>query len=54
MITPKWEKSTLPLNGWKAYKDHEVEMYWLKMEPPFKPLSNDPRWQEMLDNIGFP
>ena len=38
----------------KAYEDHEVEMYWLKVEPPFDPLRNDPRWQEMLDKVGFP
>ena len=38
----------------KAYKDHEVEMYWLKVEPPFEPLRSDPRWQEMLDKVGFP
>ena len=38
----------------KAYQDHEVEMYWLKVEPPFKPLHNDPRWQQMLDKVGFP
>ena len=38
----------------KSYADHEVEMYWLKVEPPFYPLHNDTRWQEMLDKIGFP
>ncbi len=38
----------------KAYEDHEVEMYWLKVEPPFEPLHDDPRWQEMLDKVGFP
>jgi len=38
----------------KAYNDHEVEMYWLKVEPPFEPLWSDPRWQEMLDKVGFP
>ena len=38
----------------KAYKGHEVEMFWLKVEPPFEPLRNDPRWQEMLDKVGFP
>ena len=37
----------------KAYEDHEVELYWLKVEPPFEPLHNDPRWQEMLDKVGF-
>jgi tetratricopeptide (TPR) repeat protein len=38
----------------KAYQGHEVEMFWLKVEPPFKPLRSDPRWQEMLDKVGFP
>ena len=38
----------------KAYQDHEVEMVWLKVEPPFDPLRSDPRWQEMLDKVGFP
>ncbi|MDA0197126.1 MAG: hypothetical protein O2887_19250 [Bacteroidetes bacterium] len=38
----------------KAYEDHEVEMYWLKVEPPFEPLRSDPRWQVMLDKVGFP
>jgi adenylate cyclase len=37
----------------KAYEGHEVEMYWLKVEPPFKPLYSDPRWQQMLDKMGF-
>ena len=38
----------------KAYEDREVEMYWLKVEPPFEPLRSDPRWQVMLDKVGFP
>jgi TolB-like protein/class 3 adenylate cyclase len=38
----------------KAYQDHEVEMYWLKVEPPFEPLRTDPRYQEMLNKEGFP
>jgi TolB-like protein/Tfp pilus assembly protein PilF len=38
----------------KAYEDHEVEVYWLKVEPPFEPLHDDPRWQVMLDKVGFP
>jgi TolB-like protein/lipoprotein NlpI len=37
-----------------AYQEHEVEMYWLKVEPPFEPLYNYPRWQQMLDKVGFP
>ena len=31
----------------KAYKKRETEMYWLKVEPLFKPLHDDPRWQEI-------
>jgi len=38
----------------KSFQDHEVEMYWLKVEPPFEPLRSDPRWQKMLDKVGFP
>jgi adenylate cyclase len=38
----------------KAYDAHEVEMYWLKVEPPFEPIRDDPRWQVMLDKVGFP
>ncbi len=38
----------------KSYEDREVEMHWLKVEPPFEPLRGDPRWQEMLDKVGFP
>jgi adenylate cyclase len=38
----------------KAYDTHEVEMYWLKVEPPFEPIRSDPRWQVMLDKVGFP
>lgn len=30
----------------KAYEDHKVEMYWLKVEPPFAPLHDDPRWEQ--------
>jgi TolB-like protein len=38
----------------KSFADHEIEMYWLKVEPPFKPLHKDPRCQAMLDKVGFP
>jgi tetratricopeptide (TPR) repeat protein len=38
----------------KAYQDNEVELYWLKVEPPFEPLRTNSRWQEMLNRIGFP
>ena len=38
----------------KGYNNHEIEMYWLKVEPPFEPIRSDPRWQTMLDKIGYP
>jgi TolB-like protein len=38
----------------KSYDRHEVEMTWLKVEPALEPLRSDPRWQEMLDKVGFP
>ena len=38
----------------KSYQDREVELHWLKVEPPFEPLRSDPRYQEMLDKVGFP
>jgi tetratricopeptide (TPR) repeat protein len=38
----------------KAYNTHEIEMYWLKVEPPFEPLRTDPLWQTMLEKVGFP
>jgi TolB-like protein/Tfp pilus assembly protein PilF len=37
----------------KAYSDHEVEMYWLKVEPLFRPLHGDPRFEDLLLKIGF-
>ncbi len=38
----------------KSFKAHEIEMIWLKMEPAFKSLKNDPRYQSLLDRVGFP
>ncbi len=37
----------------KAFSDREVEMYWLKVEPLFKPLHGDPRFEKLLVKIGF-
>jgi hypothetical protein len=37
-----------------AYMNHEVAMHLLKGYPYFQPLHSDPRWQEMLDKVGFP
>jgi len=38
----------------KSIEDNEIELYWLKVEPEFASLYDDPRWQEMLDKVGFP
>jgi TolB-like protein len=38
----------------KSIVDNEIELYWLKVEPEFSSLHDDPRWAEMLDRIGFP
>lgn len=38
----------------KSYSDHEVEMYWLKVEPLFKSLRNDKRFQDIVNRIGYP
>jgi hypothetical protein len=38
----------------KGYTNHEVEMFWLKVEPLFKPLHSDPRFQNLLNKIGVP
>jgi tetratricopeptide (TPR) repeat protein len=37
----------------KGFHDHEVEMYWLKVEPPFEPLYGDVRFENLLKKIGF-
>ncbi|MDX1941079.1 MAG: hypothetical protein SFU99_11040 [Saprospiraceae bacterium] len=38
----------------KAIETHEIECSWLMVEPPFEPLRDDPRWERMLDKVGFP
>lgn len=38
----------------KAIKTHEIEVYWLMVESLFEPLRTDPRWEKMLDKVGFP
>jgi class 3 adenylate cyclase/TolB-like protein len=38
----------------KSFQDNEVELHWLKVEPEFESLHNDPRWQVMLKKVGFP
>ena len=37
----------------KAYTDHEVEMYWLNVEPLFNPVRQDARFKEIIKKMGF-
>lgn len=37
----------------KAYNDHEVEMYWLKVEPNFSHLHGNPHFENLLKKIGL-
>ncbi len=37
----------------KAFRDHEVEMYWLKVEPLFISLHKEPGFKELLVKVGF-
>jgi TolB-like protein/class 3 adenylate cyclase len=37
----------------KGYRDHEVEMYWINVDPVLVPLHNDPRFKELTSKIGF-
>jgi len=37
----------------KAYKNHEVDMVWLNVDPLFHDLKGDPRFESLLQKIGF-
>ena len=38
----------------KSFRAHDMEMIWLKIEPQFKSLHGDPRFQDLLRRVGFP
>jgi adenylate cyclase len=35
----------------KALDTHEIEMYWLHIEPPLLPLHTDPRWSHLITKM---
>ncbi len=37
----------------KAFQTRSTWMIWLKVEPKFEPLHSDPRFQGLLDRVGF-
>jgi tetratricopeptide (TPR) repeat protein len=38
----------------EAYKYHEMEIPWLKSEPQFYSLHDDPGFKDILREVGFP
>lgn len=38
----------------QSFELREVEMVWLKMDPLARPLHAEPRYQDLLDRVGFP
>jgi hypothetical protein len=36
-----------------AYNNHEVEMYWLNVDPMFNPLRQEPEFKKLINLIGF-
>ena len=37
----------------KSFRDHEVELYWLKVIPTLKSLHGDPRWTSLINRMPF-
>ena len=37
----------------KSFVDHEVEMYWIKVYPLFKPLYGNKRFDNLIKKVGF-
>ncbi|MEM9324385.1 MAG: helix-turn-helix domain-containing protein [Bacteroidota bacterium] len=38
----------------KSIKDHEMEVPWLVSDPQLYPLHDDPRFEELVEEVGFP
>ncbi|UCF78357.1 MAG: protein kinase [Candidatus Eiseniibacteriota bacterium] len=38
----------------RAYEKHDAAMFRLKVDPPWDPLRDDPRFQDMLHRMNFP
>jgi len=37
----------------KAYNSHDTELTWLKVDPMFEPIHDDPGYQDLLRKVGF-
>jgi adenylate cyclase len=53
VYTAKGEKSKALKFLEKAYADHEVEMYRIKVEPLFTPLREEAEFGDILKKVGF-
>lgn len=38
----------------RSFDANDIEITWLKMDPAFEPVKDDPRYQKMLERVGFP
>ncbi|MDQ3750364.1 MAG: protein kinase [Acidobacteriota bacterium] len=38
----------------KAYAEHDLQLQFLKADPAFDPLRDDPRFQDLIRRVGFP
>ena len=38
----------------EAYEEHSQKLYMLKVEPVFDSLRSEPKFQELIQRLGFP
>jgi hypothetical protein len=38
----------------KAFSEHDPHLVYIKVDPPFRDLGDDPRYQSLLKRVGLP